>query len=42
MPEGYEVTTAFDGIEALERIEESEPDIVLLDVMMSGMGGVEI
>lgn len=42
MPEGYEVTTAFDGIEALERIEESDPDIVLLDVMVPRMDGYEV
>ncbi len=42
LPEGYEVATAFDGVEALERVEESTPDIVLLDVMMPRMDGYEV
>lgn len=42
LPEGYDVTTAFDGVEALERVEESVPDIVLLDVMMPRMDGYEV
>ena len=40
--EYFEVVTAFNGMEALARIEEHAPDIVLLDVMMPGMGGFEV
>jgi adenylate cyclase len=39
---GYELATATSGIEALKRIEEDCPDIVLLDVMMPGMNGYEV
>ena len=42
IPEGYDVVTAFDGIEALERVAEGAPDIVLLDVMMPRMDGYEV
>src|SRR6202000_1857039 len=34
--------TAFNGLEALQRVEEHEPDIILLDVMMPGMDGFEV
>ena len=37
--EGYEVRTARDGSEALNKIEEKLPDLVLLDVMMPRMNG---
>src|SRR5579871_4469055 len=40
--EYFEVVSAFNGPEALQRIGEHEPDIVLLDVMMPGMDGFEV
>jgi two-component system KDP operon response regulator KdpE len=39
---GYEVTTAPDGLEALCAFENDEPDLVLLDLMMPRLGGLEI
>ena len=39
---GYETLTAASGAEALARIEANAPDLVLLDVMMSGMNGYEV
>ncbi|MFC1869115.1 response regulator [Thermodesulfobacteriota bacterium] len=38
----YEVETALDGRTALKKIEEFNPHIVLLDIMMPGMGGMDI
>ena len=38
--EGYEVTTASDGLEALDAIAEKSPDLVLLDIMMPRMDGL--
>ncbi|MDZ8186129.1 MAG: hybrid sensor histidine kinase/response regulator [Nostoc sp. ChiSLP02] len=40
--EGYEVDLAPDGITALQKIEKSPPDLILLDVMMPGMDGYEV
>src|SRR3954467_5932317 len=40
--EYFDVITAFNGPEALERIKKEAPDIVLLDVMMPGMDGFEV
>ncbi len=40
--EGYEVDVACDGITALGKIEQSPPDLILLDVMMPGMDGYEV
>lgn len=38
---GYEVNVAADGVEALERIVRQRPDLVVMDVMMPRMGGLE-
>ncbi|MET1038980.1 MAG: SpoIIE family protein phosphatase [Aeromicrobium sp.] len=35
----YDVVTAVDGLEALERVEESRPDLILTDVMMPRLDG---
>ncbi len=40
--EYYDVLTATSGEEALRRIEQDSPDIILLDVMMPGMDGFEV
>ncbi len=39
---GYDVDTAPDGETGLEQVRESEPDIVLLDLIMPGMDGTEV
>jgi len=39
--QGYEVATAGDGVEALDKIRELLPDLVLLDVMMPRLDGIE-
>ena len=38
---GYEVLQAADGLEAIATVESGKPDLVLLDVAMPGMDGVE-
>lgn len=40
--EGYEVTGVDRGPEALERIGSQRPDVVVLDIMMPGMSGLEV
>jgi DNA-binding NtrC family response regulator len=40
--EGYRVETAADGFKALGKMEEAVPDLVLTDLKMPGMGGVEL
>ena len=40
--EGYEVVTAFDGREALDIFEAEFPDIVILDLMLPEIDGLEV
>ena len=40
--EGYQVTTAIDGKDALEKIAKSRPDILITDIDMPRMSGKEL
>lgn len=40
--EGYQVTKAMDGISALEQYRTNKWDLILLDVMLPGLSGIEI
>ena len=40
--QGYQVVTAFDGKEGLEKIKSEKPNLVVLDVMMPYMDGFEV
>ncbi|MFQ3668200.1 MAG: response regulator, partial [Fimbriimonadaceae bacterium] len=40
--QGYQVVTAFDGKEGLEKIKAEKPNLVVLDVMMPYMDGFEV
>ncbi|MEV5885181.1 response regulator transcription factor [Streptomyces sp. NPDC052020] len=40
--EGYEVTAVADGVEALARARRGRPDVLVLDVMMPGMDGLQV
>ncbi|WP_010308260.1 response regulator YycF [Kurthia senegalensis] len=40
--EGYKVVCAYDGEEALEKVEEVQPDLMLLDIMLPKRDGMEV
>jgi adenylate cyclase len=40
--QGYEIVTAIDGEAALERVRETTPDLLLLDIMMPKLDGIEV
>lgn len=40
--EGYEVLVAVDGVDGLERARAEHPDIVVLDIMMPRMSGLDV
>jgi two-component system, OmpR family, alkaline phosphatase synthesis response regulator PhoP len=39
--EGYQVVTAADGLNALKQARETRPDLIILDIMMPGLDGIE-
>ena len=39
---GYDVASAYDGVEALEKVKQEDPDMIVLDVMMPRMDGFEV
>jgi CheY-like chemotaxis protein len=41
MTHGYEVFKASDGLSALRMVKDIKPQLVLLDIMMPGMDGIE-
>ena len=41
-PEGYEVRTFSSGHEALKSLDQEDYDLLMLDVIMSGMDGIEL
>lgn len=40
--EGFEIDAVYDGLSGIERCLEREPDLVILDVMLPGLGGFEV
>jgi len=40
--EGFQVALARDGVEAIEQAHEHEPDLIILDIMMPKMDGIEV
>jgi DNA-binding response OmpR family regulator len=40
--DGWEVTTHAEGVSALDRLRETRPDLLILDVMLPGRSGYEI
>lgn len=40
--EGFQVTTAANGAQALERLDEAAPDLLVSDFMMPGMNGAQL
>ncbi len=39
---GYEVSTACDGLEALQKVKEERPHLILLDILMPKLDGLEV
>ncbi len=40
--DGFDVTTAADGLSAVEAFQKTEPDLILLDLMLPGISGIEV
>lgn len=42
LDEGFEIETAFDGVEAIRKAAVFRPDLILMDIQMPGMGGLDV
>lgn len=42
LPEGYEVFTASDGLQGIKAAKAYKPDLILLDIMLPGLDGIEL
>ena len=40
--EGYTIDSAYNGVEALAQFNENPPNLVILDINMPGMNGIEV
>ena len=40
--EGYEVVCAYDGMQAVDLARQDKPDLMILDIMLPGQGGLEV
>ncbi|MCE3281498.1 MAG: response regulator, partial [Chitinophagaceae bacterium] len=40
--EGYEVIACVDGLDALQKIDSEKPDLIITDIMMPYMSGLEV
>lgn len=42
LQEGYSVLTAYDGVEAVTRVRQERPDLIILDIMLPYVDGLEV
>ena len=40
--EGYQVSSAKDGLEGIKKVQDKHPDLIILDIMLPGLDGYEV